>query len=137
MDEGEWRARLYYCEHQPVEQVRISVLEADQIGHLMAGLSIEEERAAPKRYIAKLSIRFLANKTRKLFGRYNARYAEKQSDPVLVVPVWVTKEGADIWNGENSFRTCHGVRTIDTTGPISFTQTTDILHPVNLDLTKF
>lgn len=79
----------------------LKALEADDVGQLLAGLSIEEERAVPKRYIAKLSIRFLANKTRKLFGRYGVRYAEKQSEPVLVVPVWVTKEGADIWNGGN------------------------------------
>lgn len=79
----------------------LKALGPDQVGRLLAGLSIEEERTAPKRYIAKLSIRFLANKTRALFTRYGARYAEKQSDPVLVVPVWVTPSGADIWTGEN------------------------------------
>ncbi|MCP5084620.1 MAG: DUF2066 domain-containing protein [Alphaproteobacteria bacterium] len=79
----------------------LKALSADQVGRLLAGLSIEEERTAPKRYIAKLSIRFLANKTRSLFGRYGVRYAEKQSEPILVVPVWVTPQGADIWTGEN------------------------------------
>lgn len=79
----------------------LKALGPDQVGRLLAGLSIEEERTAPKRYIAKLSIRFLANKTRSLFTRYGARYAEKQSEPVLVVPVWVTPNGADIWTGEN------------------------------------
>ncbi len=79
----------------------LKALGPDKVGRLLAGLSIEEERTAPKRYIAKLSIRFLANKTRSLFSRYGARYAEKQSEPVLVVPVWVTPKGADIWSGEN------------------------------------
>lgn len=79
----------------------LKALGPDQVGRLLAGLSIEEERTAPKRYIAKLSIRFLANKTRSLFARYGARYAEKQSEPILVVPVWVTPQGADIWSGDN------------------------------------
>ena len=80
---------------------KLKSLGPDQVGRLLAGLSIEEERTAPKRYIAKLSIRFLANKTRSLFSRYGVQYAEKQSEPVLVVPVWVTPKGADIWSGEN------------------------------------
>ena len=79
----------------------LKALGADQVGRLLARLSIEEERTAPKRYIAKLSIRFLANKTRALFTRFGVRYAEKQSEPILVVPVWVTPQGADIWTGEN------------------------------------
>lgn len=79
----------------------LKALGPDQVGRLLAGLSIEEERTAPKRYIAKLSIRFLANKTRALFNRFGVRYAEAQSEPVLVVPVWVTPQGADIWSGEN------------------------------------
>ena len=80
---------------------KLKALGPDQVGRLLAGLSIEEERTAPKRYIAKLSIRFLANKTRALFGRFGVEYAEKQSEPVLVVPVWVTPKGADIWSGDN------------------------------------
>ncbi|MEM8688134.1 MAG: DUF2066 domain-containing protein [Pseudomonadota bacterium] len=80
---------------------KLKALGPDQVGRLLAGLSIEEERTAPKRYIAKLSIRFLANKTRALFGRFGVEYAEQQSEPVLVVPVWVTPKGADIWSGDN------------------------------------
>ncbi len=79
----------------------LKALGPDQVGRLLAGLSIEEERTAPKRYIAKLSIRFLATKTRALFNSFGVRYAEAQSEPVLVVPVWVTPQGADIWSGEN------------------------------------
>ncbi len=79
----------------------LKALGPDTVGPLLAGLSIEEERAAPKRYMAKLSIRFLANKTRKLFGDYGVQYAETQSEPVLVIPVWMAEEGADIWSGEN------------------------------------
>ena len=79
----------------------LKALGPDTVGRLLAGLSIEEERVAPKRYIAKLSIRFLSNKTRKLFGRYGVQFAEKQSEPVLVIPVWVSPEGADIWKGDN------------------------------------
>lgn len=80
---------------------QFKALGPDVVGRLLAGLSIEEERVAPKRYIAKLSIRFLSNKTRKLFGQYGVRFAEKQSEPVLVIPVWVSSEGADIWKGDN------------------------------------
>ena len=86
----------------PVESAApFKALGPDVVGRLLAGLSIEEEKVAPKRYIAKLSIRFLSNKTRKLFGQYGVQFAEKQSDPVLVIPVWVSREGADIWKGDN------------------------------------
>lgn len=83
---------------------KLKQLKPESIGRLMAGLSIEEERVAPKRYIAKLSIRFLQNKTKSLFSQYGARFAEQQSEPVLLVPVWLTPEGADMWGKDNPWR---------------------------------
>ncbi|MGI9481859.1 MAG: DUF2066 domain-containing protein [Hyphomicrobiales bacterium] len=83
---------------------RLKKLKPETIGRLMAGLSIEEERVAPKRYIAKLSIRFLQNKTKSLFSQYGARFAEQQSEPVLLIPVWLDPDGADMWGKENPWR---------------------------------
>ncbi|MGI9374340.1 MAG: DUF2066 domain-containing protein [Hyphomicrobiales bacterium] len=71
---------------------------------LMASVSIQEESVAPKRYIAKLSVRFLQGKTKALLASYGVKFAEKQSDPVLLVPIWLGPEGADMWSKDNPLR---------------------------------
>jgi hypothetical protein len=83
---------------------KLKKLKPESVGRLMASLSIEEEQVAPKRYIAKLAIRFLQNKTKALFAQYGARFAEKQSEPILVIPVWLTSESADMWGKKNPWR---------------------------------
>ncbi len=89
----------------PAEQaVKLRELPPETVRPLMASVSIQQESVAPKRYIATLSVRFLENKTKALLARYGTRFADKQSDPVLLVPIWLGPEGADMWSKNNPLR---------------------------------
>lgn len=76
---------------------KLDGLKANEIGRMLRSLSIEEERSAPGRYIGKLTIRFLPNKIRDLFGRYGVAAVEDQAPPIVVLPVWKSPEGPVIW----------------------------------------
>jgi uncharacterized protein DUF2066 len=72
-------------------------MEAPQIGRMLRSLSIEEERTGPGRYIGKLTIRFLPNKIREVFGKHGIEVVEDQAPPMVVLPVWNGPEGPVIW----------------------------------------
>lgn len=81
----------------PEAAERLKGLEASQIGRMLRSLSIEEERTGPGRYIGKLTIRFLPNKIRDVFGKYGIDVVEDQAPPIIVLPVWNGPEGPVVW----------------------------------------
>lgn len=72
-------------------------LTPKDVGKLLRSLSIEEERTGPGRYIGKLTVRFLPDKVRDLFGSHGLAIVEEQSPPLVVIPVWKTAEGPVLW----------------------------------------
>lgn len=82
---------------------RLQGLGPAEIGRLMDSLSIEEERTAPGRYIARLTIRFLPDKVRAALAGADVAYTEERAPPVVVLPVWVGPEGPEAWR-ENPWR---------------------------------
>lgn len=83
---------------------RLSDIPTKRIDALLDSLSIEEERTGPKRYIGKLTVRFLPAKTRKFLGGLGVTYSEKVATRTVIVPLWRTAEGIMIWE-DNPWRT--------------------------------
>lgn len=81
----------------PEAAKRLAGMDARDIGRMLRSLSIEEERSAPGRYIGKLTIRFLPNKIREIFGRYGIDVVEDQAPPMVVLPLWKGPNGPVIW----------------------------------------
>ncbi len=83
---------------------RLSEIPPKRIDGMLDSLSIEEESTGPKRYIGKLTVRFLPGKMRKLLAELGVTYSEKIATRTVIVPVWRTPEGIMIWE-DNPWRT--------------------------------
>jgi len=83
---------------------RLSEIPPKRINAMLDSLSIEEERTGPKRYIGKLTVRFLPGKMRKLLAGLGVTYSEKIATRTIIVPVWRTPEAIMIWE-DNPWRT--------------------------------
>ena len=75
----------------------------EDIAPYLRSLSIEQESSAPGRYIGTFTVRFLPEKTRKLYSSYGVNVPTTQADPILVLPVWRGAEANQMWE-ENLWR---------------------------------
>ena len=64
---------------------------------------IIEEKNLEKRYIARLDFCFDAERMRAAMQNANLQWAELQSPPILVLPVWKDPDGASAWLKSNSW----------------------------------
>ncbi len=74
------------------------------VTRMMEGMTFENERTAPTRYIAQLTIRFLPEYVRSVFYQYNVPFTEEQSPEVLFLPVWKVAGGYALWDDDNPWR---------------------------------
>ena len=72
---------------------KLSDIPSKRIDAMLDSLSIEEESTGPRRYIGKLTVRFLPDKMRKMMAELGVGYSEKLAGKTVVVPVWRTPEG--------------------------------------------
>ncbi len=86
------------------DAAKVKHFKPNQIGRLMASLSVEEERTGPQRYIGKLTIKFLPNRVRKALSKIKFHYVDEQSPKILIIPVWRTDAGVEVWE-DNPWRT--------------------------------
>ncbi len=68
------------------------------VGQLLRSLSIEEEHTGPGRYFAKLTVRFLPDKVRELFTSAGIAWSEHRSGRIVIVPLWMGKDGPVLWD---------------------------------------
>lgn len=80
---------------------RLPELTADQVQPLVHDFSVSDERTAPGRYLATFTVRFDPAQVRGLFQQYGVRFAETQSKPLVVVPLWGGGSGAQLWEESN------------------------------------
>lgn len=73
------------------------------IAPFLRSLSIEQENASPGRYIGTFTVRFLPRKMQPFLAGYGFDVPTEQADPILVVPVLRTADGAQLWE-DNSWR---------------------------------
>jgi hypothetical protein len=72
----------------------IAKFEPKDVLPLLKSLSIEQESAAPGRYIGKFTVRFQPARIQGLFERYGVRVSSEQASPMLLVPLWKDQAGA-------------------------------------------
>jgi hypothetical protein len=82
----------------------IAKLEAKNVLPLLKSLSIEQEGTGPGHYIGKFTVRFIPEKVQKLFESYGVTIVSEQATPMLVLPIWKTPGGAQLWE-DNLWRT--------------------------------
>lgn len=81
----------------------VSKYETKQVLPYLKSLSIEEEAITPGRYQGKLTVRFLPEKIRKLYGEFGVDVAADQGPSFLVLPVW-TSDGVQVLWGDTPWQ---------------------------------
>ncbi len=76
----------------------------NDVSPMTSGLTFEEERTGPTRYIATLTVSFLPDTVRELLYQYSVPIAEEQAAQILLVPVWKTADGLALWDGKNPWK---------------------------------
>jgi len=80
-------------------------LPAAEIGRLVRGISVTEEKTGPKRYIAELNISFQPAAVRSLMNQFSIPFSDKQAEPILILPVFVEDGRAILWDDPNPLKT--------------------------------
>lgn len=81
----------------------VSAYKDDRVLPYLKSLSIEEESISPGRYKGKLTVRFLPNKIRALYGDYGVKVGGEQGPAFLILAVWKGPNGQVLWE-DNPWR---------------------------------
>jgi len=86
------------------DRPRLPRLEQAEIASFVRDFGVSDEKTASKRYLARLSYRFKRNEIRALLKDFNLEFAETQSKPVLILPVFQTAGTIALWDDPNPWR---------------------------------
>ena len=95
--------------HQVLNRVLLSSMDQDEFAaaHSYDAFTdfvhIIEEKNLEKRYIARLDFCFDAERMRTAMQNAGLQWAELQSPPILLLPVWKDPDGASAWLKNNSW----------------------------------
>jgi hypothetical protein len=81
----------------------VSKYDEKRVLPYLKSLSIEEESISPGRYKGKLTVRFLPNKIRALYGEFGVRVGGEQGPAFLVLAIWKGPGGDVLWE-DNPWR---------------------------------
>lgn len=95
---------------------RLPELSAQRISELIQDFSVEDEKASSVRYIAKMVYHFRAPGVRALLDEHAIPYAETESKPVLMLPVYQAAGALLLWDDPNPWRAAWGDMTDGASG---------------------
>ncbi|NMD08028.1 MAG: DUF2066 domain-containing protein, partial [Phyllobacteriaceae bacterium] len=78
-------------------------MEEKEVLTFLRSLSIEQESISPGRYQGKLTVRFLPEKIKSLYSKYGVRVSSEQGPSFLVLPMWKSANGPQLWE-DNPWR---------------------------------
>jgi len=83
---------------------RLPQVSAQGIRELIQDFSVEDEKVSSVRYIAKMNYHFRAPAVRALLDSHAIPFAETESKPVLVLPVYQAAGALLLWDDPNPWR---------------------------------
>lgn len=83
---------------------RLPNLSRRAVTDLIQDFEVAEEKASTVRYIASLNYRFHAEAVRELLDRHSIPFAETESKPVVVLPVYQAAGALLLWDDPNPWR---------------------------------
>jgi hypothetical protein len=98
-----WQTLLQRLTAQ-TEWPRLPKLDDAEIQDMVLDVGIDQEKQAPGRLIATLSVRFKSESVRKLLRGAGIAYAEWRGRPMAILPVWQTETGIAYAEGPNPWR---------------------------------
>jgi len=84
---------------------------ADEIARVVLGITVDDERITPTRYIASLTVRFRPNAVRDNLAATGAQYVEPPSKALVVLPVTVGAGKPVLWDDRTAWRDAWDTRT--------------------------
>jgi Uncharacterized protein conserved in bacteria (DUF2066) len=79
------------------EHARLPSVGPADIERYVQNFEIADEQVATNRYLAQLTVRYEPEAVRELLQGGAVSYAETVSEPIVVLPVYRTSEGAQLW----------------------------------------
>ena len=83
---------------------RLPKMDRRQIVELLQDFEVAEEKASSVRYIASLNYRYRADVVRDLLDAHQIPFAETESKPVVVLPVYQAAGALLLWDDPNPWR---------------------------------
>lgn len=80
-------------------------LSGERIREMIQDFAVKDEKASSVRYIADMVYHFRAPAIRTLLDNHSIPYAETQSKPVLMLPVYQSAGALMLWDDPNPWRT--------------------------------
>lgn len=116
--EGEQKSFRALLERLTLEAYhdRLPNLPRETIVGLIQDFAVAEEKSSSVRYLATLNYRYHADAVRKILDDANIPYAETESKPVLVLPVYQAAGALLLWDDPNPWRSAWTSRPRDRAG---------------------
>lgn len=92
-------ARLVKRLTRPADAANLPELKDEEFDTLVSGFSLSDERPSPRIYRARMTVRFIARNVSQYFAAYDVPMVESTATPILVIPVWLTPDGAEVGQG--------------------------------------
>ena len=84
------------------DAARVPTPAQAELDSMVASFGVDKEKTSSTRYLAELTVAFKPDAVRNVFLRSGVQYSESLSQPVLVIPVWISPEGIpQLWGGDN------------------------------------
>ena len=83
------------------EHARLPSVGPAEIERYVQNFEIADEQVASNRYLAQLTVRYEPDTVRELLQGAGLSYAETVSEPIVVLPVYRTSGGAQLWPDDN------------------------------------
>jgi hypothetical protein len=80
---------------------RLPTIGPAEIERYVQNFEIAEEQVASDRYLAQLTVSYEPDAVRALLQAHEFSYAETVSEPIVVLPVYRTAAGAQLWPDDN------------------------------------
>lgn len=88
----------------PEDRAGLSMPATSEIINMVRDFGVSNEKTSSVRYIADMTVRFKDDALRRFLRFRDISFAELQSKPVLIVPVYRTANFANLWDDPNPWR---------------------------------
>lgn len=88
----------------PEDRARLQTPETSEITNMVRDFGVSNEKTSSVRYIADMTVRFKENALRNYLRFRDVSFAELQSKPVIIVPVYRTGSYVSLWDDPNPWR---------------------------------
>ncbi|GAA0622489.1 MULTISPECIES: DUF2066 domain-containing protein [Thalassospira] len=88
----------------PEDRAGLATPETSVITNMVRDFGVSDEKTSSVRYIADMTVRFKDDELRRFLRFRDISFAELQSKPVMIVPVYRTNNFVNLWDDPNPWR---------------------------------